>query len=440
MHAINDTRVVQFAKQHGLPVITWRLPLQAKFAARLSGAEEDKLYETVRDLNAYFVVGCPITITANLRPERGLSNGTEGKLHSIVLSMEEPPLTRDAFMHARPGEIVRLQFPPYAVLVSIASGDVDMPGLAKTPAGETIIPLLPTSRNVTISRYLKMPQKTKKETVLVTAHPYHLLFATTYHGVQCRTLPKIVLCVSWPSQPALTYNAFYVGISRVRTGEDVRLLQLPNSVPRNEMVARLRSMVPKATLVQYMLGHRSTKETWEYLTTMYKKVGIAYGKHTSDKTCISSAAAVKTYTCRRLGCQELFTSDVARARHEKVCTHQGVQEGTYACKYQCGLSWPKESHCKKHEKHCKKRPHEQEAVVDSVAPTGDSAMTPVVPPPPAVVMEQPTVVPAPMHPHRPARRPRTAEDEEDNVNENLNAFRQVLQPKEVERYGKRRKC
>ena len=209
VHAINDTRVVQFAKQQGLPVITWRLPLQAKFAARLTSAEEDKLYETVRDLNAYFVVGCPITITANLRPERGLSNGTEGKLHSIVLSMDEPPLTRDAFLHAQAGEIVRLQFSPYAVLVSIAGGDVDMPGLAKTPAGDTIIPLLPASRNVTISRYLKMPQKNKKGNGARYGSPIPLVVRNN---------------VSWGAVPDIAQDSFVCELAKSATLNIQRIL------------------------------------------------------------------------------------------------------------------------------------------------------------------------------------------------------------------------
>ena len=334
---------------------------------------------------------------------------------------------------------MRLQFPPYAVLVSVPPKESDMPGLGTTADGATIIPLLPSSRNVTISRYLKLSGQKKKETVVATAHPYHLLFATTYHGVQCRTLPKIVLCVGWPSQPALTYNAFYVGISRVRTGEDIRLLQMPSVLAQGEVVARLRSLVPKATLVQYMLGHKTAKQTWDYLTAMYKKVGIAYGKNASDKTTLQGSTVVKTYTCRRGGCNETFSSDVGRTRHEKVCTHQGSVEGQFQCKYLCGLSWPKESNCKKHEAHCKKRPREQEVTPTELKSTTVHA---VDAPLASTINARPTDVPVPIprrDPRAVGHMPTIEEEEEIQVNANLNALRLVMPPQEAERHGKRRK-
>ena len=199
-------------------------------------------------------------------------------------------------------------------------------------------------------------------------------------------------------------------------------------------------MVPKATLVQYMLGHTTTKETWEYLTGLYKKVGIAYGKNASDKTCMQGTAMAKIYYAyRRGGCTEIFATEITRRHHEKVCTCNDHQQGNFPCKHQCGLSWSKESHCKKHEKHCKKRPREQDAIAAPVVPAMVDVPPIVIQPPrPAIPRQQPDT-PAPPHPPPSADQAPTAEEEEDDVNANLDAHRLVMPPQVVERYGKRSK-
>ena len=52
----------------------------------------------------------------------------------------------------------------------------------------------------------------------------------------------------------LTYNAFYVGISRVRTGAGLRVIRLRNREEEPEdWRGRLKSLVPKVMVVRYML-------------------------------------------------------------------------------------------------------------------------------------------------------------------------------------------
>jgi hypothetical protein len=96
VHLVNDFMVRRYAVAHHKPLIRWRLPLPSEFASRLPPDTEEKLYASVRDLWAYAVEGSPITLTHNIRPERGLSNGTEGTLHSLVLNEMEPLQTAHA--------------------------------------------------------------------------------------------------------------------------------------------------------------------------------------------------------------------------------------------------------------------------------------------------------------------------------------------------------
>ena len=76
------------------------------------------------------------------------------------------------------------------------------------------------------------------------------------------------------SLPALTYNAFYVGISRVRTGDGLRVIRLRNHEEAPEdWRGRLKSLVPKVMVVRYTL-----KTTYEnahnLLKAMYREWDI----------------------------------------------------------------------------------------------------------------------------------------------------------------------
>ena len=64
-------------------------------------------------------------------------------------------------------------------------------------------------------------------------------------------MDKIILVVD---DNALTYNAFYVGISRVRIDAGLRVIRLRDheEAPEDRR-GRLRSLVPKVMVVQYML-------------------------------------------------------------------------------------------------------------------------------------------------------------------------------------------
>jgi hypothetical protein len=65
----------RFARRHGQPVVCWQLPLMEKYDGKLSASKLSLLYDRVQDLTAFFVVGAPATLTANIRPEKLLSNG-----------------------------------------------------------------------------------------------------------------------------------------------------------------------------------------------------------------------------------------------------------------------------------------------------------------------------------------------------------------------------
>ena len=88
-HAVNQVMVQQYAKRTGVPVVAWRLPMADTYERRL-GEHSEFLYGTVKDMTGFFAQGAPCSLTANLRSEKGLSNSTQAKLHSPLLSPNKP--------------------------------------------------------------------------------------------------------------------------------------------------------------------------------------------------------------------------------------------------------------------------------------------------------------------------------------------------------------
>ena len=324
--------------------------MNADFAARLPADVADKMYACVIDLWGHVVQGCPITLTYNIRPERGLSNGTRATVHSVVLSEHEPETTAQLLERSNPAQVITLQHPPLTVNVAVPAEPSDDVALRLTATGDRIIPLFAISRDVNFARYIKIQSK-KKGVVSVSAHPFSLLFATTFHGVQCRTLDKIILCVDHPVTPTLSYNAFYVGLSRVRRTTDLRLLQLRSADDAESVMRRLRSLMPRAQLVNYMSAHKSMPATFKHLRDIYLSVGIGYDQKGANKVLKKDASLAPSYPCRKY-CGILFVNQSTRASHERECNAHNAAIETFQCRKGCGRTWVRDSYRRLHEPHC----------------------------------------------------------------------------------------
>ena len=77
--------------------------------------------------------------------------------------------------------------------------------------------------------------------------PVDMAFAVTYHKMQGRTVPAVILDMSSTGTgAAVTVPAIYVGVSRVRRGEDIRILPLSA-----ENRVRLKGLKFNDTLVKW---------------------------------------------------------------------------------------------------------------------------------------------------------------------------------------------
>lgn len=223
--SINLAQAVRFGRVHGRPVIRWRLPLTAPSIRGYSETEIALMYQRNESLWGVFVQGAPCYITANLLARAGVANGTTGRLHSLTFDTSALTTAQvDAIVAqiaaARPGDIISIPVVPMSVNVAINAPDTKpwddrftvVPGEAVVPTRTDVdrISVMGTSKSVKVS---------------VNAHCYELGFAVTYHKVQGMTLTRLILDINERGfAPELTLQALYVGISRVRHGNDLRVL------------------------------------------------------------------------------------------------------------------------------------------------------------------------------------------------------------------------
>ena len=256
----------------------------------------------MKDMTTYFVAQAPWCLTSILRPEKGLSNGTQGRLHSIVLHAEEAQSGAQEIRDAGAGTVVMLDFPPFYVTIAIDASALSTSGMQREDASKVIVPLMQVQRKINIHRYIALRAK-GGGFVYTHTHPFRLTFGSTYHGVHYRSLDKMVLVVDDKSLPALTHNAFYVGISRVRTGEGLRVIRLRNheEAPK-DWRGQLKSLVPKVIVVRYMLK-TSYENTHNLLKAMYHEWDIDYDMRGHDKRMHRKASKKspkkETFPCSR---------------------------------------------------------------------------------------------------------------------------------------------
>ena len=289
------------------------------------GHNSNSIYDTMKDMTAYFVQQAPCCLTSSLRPEEGLSNATQGRLHSIVLHADEAQSRAQEIRDARAGTVVMPEYPPFCVTIAIDASALSTGGMQHVDASNVVVPCMQVERKINIHRYIAV--RTKGSGSLYThAHPFPLTFGSTYHGVQCRSMNKIILVVDDKSLPALTYNAFYGGISRVRTGDGLRVICLrKHEEAPEDWRGRLKSLVPKVMVVRYMLK-TSYENAHNLLKAMYGEWHIDYDMRGHDK------------------------------RMHRKGSKKSPKKGTFPCGRQCGWLFATPHHWRTHEASCKHNP------------------------------------------------------------------------------------
>jgi hypothetical protein len=237
------------------PVVVWRNPLSQDQVTVLTSREVgvEHIYRTNHNgLFSYFVQGAPAYLTSNICPIKGLANGTQVKLHSLTWPENAPVATYLARIAcAAPGEEVYIEIPPITINVQIPLSDRE---IQAWPREQTIV-----SNAVVIPVKLSTRDPTKLHVcvnstwlpIKVRTHAIELGFAITFHKVQGKTLPRIILDLNnRPFKPQITFNMLLVGLSRVTSGQNFRILPLQP----NASLEYLTNLKPDPLLSVWMAG------------------------------------------------------------------------------------------------------------------------------------------------------------------------------------------
>jgi hypothetical protein len=122
------------AKQLGVPVIRWKIPITGNLAKKYDGYELSLLYENEPSLWGIFVEGAQAYIKAeNVSPPKGFANGSPVNFHSIVLSAKDNnAFLKEQISNTAPGEVINLPNPPIFINVRVH--------IANGKANETLVP------------------------------------------------------------------------------------------------------------------------------------------------------------------------------------------------------------------------------------------------------------------------------------------------------------
>ena len=228
-NSLNYSQARRFAIKHNQPLLIWpkSFTKEAFGTYSLSDRDRENLWSTNPALCHMFVSGAPAFLNTNFGADalsRGFCNGRAITLKSLFY---EDASYRDRLnlqiQNAQPGEVIVVR-PPDDV---IAEFETELP----TTDSSTLDPS--KSNKIVFPLSTKMTSDTYKCTlgagifgaVTVSEFPFDLGFAITYHRIQGRTLKYLILDLNrYSIPPHVVYEMFYVGISRVRERNGLRIL------------------------------------------------------------------------------------------------------------------------------------------------------------------------------------------------------------------------
>jgi len=270
-----------FALAHRVPVVVWKQQiLSPTFLANQGrGGVTDDLYRQEPALMGLFVKGAPAYLTKNFpKPglARGLANGTTCVMHSITFredtdeEKERARVARNRIDRARPGEVVDLgDLVPLSINVehTVSAEEAScwpMGGSLVCPIinraaniGTVVVPILCNHSDAVHTRAAGGSTGWPGGEVTFKCHSVAIAFAITFHKLQGKTIPKVILDLrKRPGSGAgimdVDFEGLYVGWTRVRKGADIRVIPSHNGAA--DAFDHLMSLGPSAHLLCWLKG------------------------------------------------------------------------------------------------------------------------------------------------------------------------------------------
>lgn len=140
-----------------------------------------------------------------------------------------PEAIWERIRNTAPGECIILEQPPISVNVTLFHEADQWPTAQTLVPGCVVVPIIPDQKR---QKARSLHVKGASDSFKFFDFGFELAFAVTYHKVQGMTLNKIILDLNGDGHAALTAAQVYVGISRVRRGDDIRILPLRDGSAR----------------------------------------------------------------------------------------------------------------------------------------------------------------------------------------------------------------
>ena len=245
---LNAAQAYAFAKHYGHVLVRWKLDLRGAASQELRGDLLDELYDDEAGLWGFFVRDAPAVITDNIAQEKGLVNGTQCTMHSLVLR-DDATDDQARLDRACKGEVVTLSRPPISINVrpQVSTKFLDLLRPDSLVANEVVVPIKASSRSdewsptsvfaamngIGVKKVRKKKDgtstKSKSSGLLTRNLSVVLGFAVTDYKLQGKSLDVLVLSLACrPFEPPIELDGLYVLASRVRTRAGLRVLKVSN--------------------------------------------------------------------------------------------------------------------------------------------------------------------------------------------------------------------
>ena len=307
----------RFSLAAGKVIIRWKNPIQGATALSHPTLFDPLYRDPDTELWFVFIESAPGYTLYNYSVPRGVSNGPGCFMHSFSFgpdwSTEEKKAAEREIAAAKPGGVVSLIKPPYAVNIykEISDDQAHLWSVDNTLERDLrpttkkkwiVIPLLQGPYNV--------PYIVKKElTIHYKSIRVTLGFCKTFHKSQSLTEEMVTFDVNQrpPGILPLSLKGFFVAYTRVRSNADMRVLPPVNGDLRFSHLAKLTH---DPILIHWLAGFKQG-EVWDVQAARdhYNKFACAVSKKKSVPRSARNPIGTKPAT----GTKQSLTSSVSAA-------------------------------------------------------------------------------------------------------------------------------
>ena len=272
--SINFARALQFARKTNTYLFRWPTKYTKWEGKPPDNVDENEIIDNDPAFWELFVSNGPCYLTNTISKRRKFCNGTRAKYHSIILEQDQLQL----FQHqARSGKtIITLDRPPVGVKVTmdeekIVLCNLDL-GTSKDPVtGRNVItvPILEGNTKNSTEMFVSSPNVLvgPSRVSLKETFPIRGAFAITVDKAQGQTLERVILALSRREHQLsnFTYACLYVGNSRVKKSEHLRILLKEEANPRLqwETLAYLTCLKPERSIKAFFAGFKTDRSNWK---------------------------------------------------------------------------------------------------------------------------------------------------------------------------------